>query len=75
MRRKRYPQCMTQYRIFTTGAFIVPVRVRINGIETWRWIVDSFEDDSFFDGEIFNPPEYANAFDKLFVFPDDGDDH
>ncbi len=54
------------YRIFTTGAFAVPVKVTINGVETWRWIVDSFEDDSFFDGEMCNPLEYAADRDELF---------
>jgi hypothetical protein len=67
MKRKQQEQCMTRNRVFTTGAFVVPVRVKINGIEAWRWIIDSFEDDSFFDGKVFNPSEYASNFDKLFV--------
>lgn len=71
MKRKQQEHRMPNHRLFTTGAFVVPAKVKINGIVTWRWIVDSFEDDSFFDGKIFNPPEYADDFDKLIIPSDD----
>ena len=38
--------------IYTTGANVVPMQLS-NG--KWAWVVQSFEDDSYSDGEIFNP--------------------
>lgn len=46
--------------IFSTGVHLQAVECIINGKEQWRWIAVGFEDDSFFDGEIINPLEYAN---------------
>jgi len=45
--------------IYTTGAYLVPKRVKINGKWQWAWLVTHFEDDSFRDGKEFNPPEIA----------------
>jgi hypothetical protein len=33
----------------------------------WMWVVSDFEEDSFYDGEVYNPPEYAKTLDKLLV--------
>ena len=52
-------------KIFATGVFLQPVKCSINGIEQWRWVAVDFEDDSFFDGEIINPIEYADDIKRL----------
>lgn len=52
-------------KIFATGVFLQPVKCTINEIEQWRWVAVGFEDDSFYDGDIINPVEYANDIDKL----------
>jgi hypothetical protein len=39
----------------------------INGIEQWRWVAIGFEDDSFLDGEIVNPNEYAESIKDLII--------
>lgn len=54
-------------KIFATGVFLQPVKCSINGIEQWRWVAVNFEDDSFFDGEIINPIEYADDINELVV--------
>lgn len=41
--------------IFTTGAFLMPVRLG----NRWCWIVTGFEDSSFRDGHDVNVTEYA----------------
>jgi hypothetical protein len=41
--------------VYTNGAFVQPIFY--NG--HWRWIVDSFEEDSFFDGDEVNTLETA----------------
>jgi hypothetical protein len=52
-------------RLFTTGAFIIPVEIEVNGVAQWRWIVEAFVDDTFYDGEIYNAPDYANTKENL----------
>lgn len=48
-------------KIFTTGAFLQPVKVvDSDGKEIWVWYVTEFIDDSFKDGEIYNPVEISN---------------
>jgi hypothetical protein len=54
-------------KIFATGVFLQPVKCSIDGIEQWRWVAVNFEDDSFFDGEIINPIEYANDINDLVI--------
>ena len=51
--------------IFTTVATLQAVEVEINGIKQWRWIVTSFEDDSFQNGKAIDTCEYAETKDKL----------
>lgn len=52
--------------IFTTGALLNPMKVTdSNGKEIWVWHVSEFIDDSFLDGEIYNPQETAISRDKL----------
>ena len=46
--------------LFTIGAFIKPVKVVINNVEQWRWIVTSFEDQTFLDGNEIDVYPYAN---------------
>lgn len=54
-------------KIFATGVFLQPVKCTINNTEQWRWIAVGFEDDSFYDGEIVSPNEYADSIDDMVV--------
>lgn len=48
--------------IYTTGAYLSPKKFRKeNGEILWGWIVERFEEDSFFDGIPFNPDEFAET--------------
>ena len=42
-------------RIYTTGAFLVPMEVVRNGIKKYVWIVDEFGDDTYDDDGICSP--------------------
>jgi hypothetical protein len=54
--------------IFTTGAFLRPMQVKdVEGKVFWIWSVAGFEDDSFYDGKIYNPVAVANSLDELLV--------
>ncbi len=48
--------------VFTTGAYLQPVKL-LSG--NWVWVVTEFDNDSFKDGEVFNPVEYAETLDNL----------
>ena len=53
--------------IFATGVFLQPVKCVINEKEQWRWVAVGFEDDSYFEGKIINPSEYANEIEDLIA--------
>ena len=57
--------------IYTTGAFVHPVEMKDeNGSHVWRWVVSSFEDESFLDGETCSPIESAETCENLLL-PDE----
>lgn len=48
-------------RVFTTGAFLVPMETTKNGVKRYIWVVDEFRDDTYNDdGIICSPNVYAN---------------
>ncbi|MBT4483412.1 MAG: hypothetical protein HOC71_07015 [Candidatus Latescibacteria bacterium] len=52
--------------IFTTGAFLKPIKVaKASGEETWTWQVVEFVDDSYKNGHLFNPKEFADNINNL----------
>ena len=51
--------------IFTTGAFLKPIKIKNKIKEIWVWCVSEFIDDSYKDGKIFNPIEYSNNKESL----------
>lgn len=52
-------------KIFTTGAFLVPMKIRKKGKERFVWIVEEFNDDSYYEGENCSPVVYADSLDSL----------
>ena len=52
--------------IFTTGAFLKQVKSQIDGEDVWFWAVTKFIDDSFKDGDVYNPAEFAESRKQLF---------
>jgi hypothetical protein len=56
--------------VFTTGAFLQPLKVlNRDGNRAWFWVVSEFIDDTFQDGEIYNPPEIAQSKAELLELP------
>ena len=51
--------------IFSTGVFLETVECIINGQKQWRWVATRFEDDSFLNGSVIFPMEYADKSEKL----------
>ena len=57
---------MMDNTIFTTGAYLRPQKiVDTMGIEKWVWVITEFIDDSFKDGEVYNPSEVAGSHQEL----------
>ncbi|MBA4317163.1 MAG: hypothetical protein C0412_02070 [Flavobacterium sp.] len=52
---------------FTIGAFIKPMKVVINDIEQWRWIVTSLEDQTFLNGDEIEVCDYADKLESLVI--------
>jgi hypothetical protein len=50
-------------RVYTTGAALIPKKMPSGN---WVWIVDSFEDDTYYDGECLNVNEFADSEDGLW---------
>jgi hypothetical protein len=49
-------------QIFTTGAFLKPMKLQDdNGRITWIWYVSEFIDDSYKDGSVYNPNETSTS--------------
>ncbi|MCR4322300.1 MAG: hypothetical protein NUV74_18445 [Candidatus Brocadiaceae bacterium] len=47
-------------RIYTTGAHIVPMKIKIGQKQRYVWVVDEFKDDSYDeDGKICSPVVYS----------------
>lgn len=58
---------ITEPVIYTTGAFLRPVKIAVDGKERWAWVVIEFEDDSFRDGDVYNPKEFGENKDELLI--------
>ncbi|MFH1449318.1 MAG: hypothetical protein ABIG09_02785 [bacterium] len=53
-------------RIFTTGAFLVPLEIIKNGIKRYVWVVDEFADNAYSDdGIVCLPNLYSHSKDCL----------
>jgi hypothetical protein len=58
----------TKNIIHTTGALLRPQKVTdMLGNVVWLWTVVEFTDDSYKDGEVFNPPETATNHEELII--------
>ncbi len=53
-------------RIYTTGAHIVPMKIKIGQKQRYVWVVDEFKDDSYDeDGNICSPVVYSKKREDL----------
>jgi hypothetical protein len=53
-------------RIYSTGAYLVPMEINKNGKIRFVWVVDEFEDDSYDkNGELCSPKLYVSKRESL----------
>ncbi|OFX39625.1 MAG: hypothetical protein A2X08_13630 [Bacteroidetes bacterium GWA2_32_17] len=63
MKKLRFEENPT---IFTTGAFLKPMKITVReGKDIWIWYVSEFIDDSFKEGEVYNPKETSRSLEML----------
>lgn len=60
------PQVPAQ--IYTTGAYLSPVKRVVDGRVEWLWKVDEFHDDTFQFGEECDPIESSSTLAGLMPF-------
>jgi len=51
--------------IYTTGAFLSPTMRILDGGGVWVWVVEEFTDDSYMDGKVCVPQEFAYSSNDL----------
>lgn len=59
-------------KLYTTGAFLVPMKIERAGRERYVWVVADFNDDTFHDGELCSDLTEAATIDEL-IKPDEED--
>ena len=53
-------------RIYSTGVFLVPMRVTLKNKKRFIWVVDEFEDDTFDqNGLMCEPKIYSDDIERL----------
>ena len=54
--------------IYTTGAFLKPAKITTDkGKVVWVWYVAEYNEDSYRDGELYNPQEFADTKEELLL--------
>jgi hypothetical protein len=55
-------------KIYSTGVYLVPMKIQIRGIEHYVWIADDFNDDTFdADGNNISARVLAESIEELYV--------
>jgi hypothetical protein len=52
-------------RIYSTGVYLVPLKVSVNGNSRWVWVAEEFDNDTYLDGDLIDPNIMANKLDKV----------
>lgn len=54
-------------RIYSTGVYLIPMKIEMNGNEKFIWVADEFYDDTFIDGKSISPKIISNKIEDFFV--------
>jgi hypothetical protein len=56
-----------QQRIYSTGVYLVPMKIQIRGINQFVWVADAFNDDTFdSEGECVTVNTVGDTIDDLY---------
>ena len=54
-------------RIYSTGVYLVPLKIQICGIDQFVWVADDFNDDSFDDqGNLVSPYIISDEHERMY---------
>lgn len=57
-----------QPRIYSTGVYLVPMKIQIRGIDQFVWVADDFNDDTFdSEGNNISVNNIADKIEDLYV--------
>lgn len=59
-------------RIFATGVYLVPVKIKVGKTEKWVWVAEEFSDDTYYDGKLISPILISDEKESLITKEDDG---
>ncbi len=51
--------------IYSNGVYLRPLKIFINGVAHFVWVVDRFNDDTFFEGKNVSPNVISNGINEL----------
>ena len=56
-----------QPQIYSTGVYLVLMKISMRGIDQFIWVADEFSDDSFDDeGDLIDPFIISNALERMY---------
>jgi hypothetical protein len=53
--------------IYSTGVYLIPMKILLNGKERFVWVANEFDNDTFIDGKCVSPIIFSNNFNKMFI--------
>ena len=56
--------------IYTTGAYLIPMELKIGDLVKYIWVVDEFNDDTYIcpTGKSCSPRVFAKSAEELLIF-------
>ena len=55
-------------KIYTTGAYLIPMKIMKGNVERYCWVVWEFDDDCYIDGRFCTPFIYSDRLSNLMAF-------
>lgn len=57
-------------KIYTTGAYLVPMKIKMHEKERFVWVAWEFNDNSYFNDELCSPNIYSDKLETLIAEED-----
>ena len=54
-------------KIYTTGAYLVPIVIMVGDSKRFVWVVEQFNDDSYHDGKLCSPVVLSDSLEKILI--------
>jgi hypothetical protein len=55
-------------KVYSTGVYLVPMKISIRGIEQYVWVADDFNDETFnSEGKNVSPRVISDSIEELYI--------